>query len=184
MTRPTTSAMSRSGPATTTAVHSPSRMISITSASVIFLRSRSCDPRPPAAASDRHPHDVLVGRDHLVAHGDNGLQRHFRVVDGHDHVADVDIAGHALHRLLFAFPQAIYGALRGILEGRGEPAALLGRRDAALRIGRRLAQAGNVAIGADAAGEGRDGIHDVVIRGGASAYERSRSIVRISMLRD
>src|SRR5215813_6655592 len=156
MTRPTTSAMSSSGPATTTAVHNPSRMISITSASVI-VQFRSCDLGPPAA-SDRHPHDVLVGRDDLVAHGDDGLQRHFRVVDGHDDVADVDIAGDALHRLLLAVAQGIDGALRGVLEGGAEPAALFGARDAGVGTGGRLAEPGDVAIGADAAVEGGDGI--------------------------
>src|SRR4030095_3525574 len=99
---------------------------------------------------DRHPHDFLIGRDHLVAHGDGGLQRDFGVVHGHDDVADVDLAGHGLGRLLLALPHGLDPAFGGTLEGVDEAVAAAAGDAARAGAGGRTVGAGDVAIGVDA----------------------------------
>src|SRR6185312_11716126 len=181
MVRPTTSAIASSGPATSTVVHSPSRMISMTSASVILLRI----PRRTSPILDRHPHDFLVRRDHLVAHGDGGLQRNFGVVHGHDDVADVDLTGDGLGRFLLALAQGIDPALGRALERVDEAVAAAGGRAAGGRAGAagRTAGAGDVPVSVDARIHRIDRRHRLFPSAPAAAYERSRSIVRVSMVR-
>src|SRR6185312_13531023 len=85
---PTTSDSSIIGPATCSITRIASRAISSVSASVI---PKSPETKPAMPSSDRHPHDVLVGGDHLVAHRYHGLQRHFRIGDRGHHVGQLDI---------------------------------------------------------------------------------------------
>src|SRR5215470_3200166 len=147
MVRPTTRAIASRGPATTKVVHNPSRMISMTSASVMILPLLTNQPR---SRSDRHPHDFLVGRDHLVAHRDGRLQRDFGIVHGHDDVADVDLAGHRLRRFLLALPQRVDPVLGRALERVDEAVTTAAGGTAGVRPGGRTVGAGDVAIGVDA----------------------------------
>src|SRR6195952_2183723 len=97
-TRPTTRATIISGPATFRNTKMPSRATSRMARPVMgsgILRLRwaadrivrtpvKAKPRN-RAGSDLHPHDLLVGRDHAVAHGHEGLEGGFALGDrGHD----------------------------------------------------------------------------------------------------
>src|SRR5262245_58000366 len=120
--RPTISAIAKAGPEISSAVHIPSRVISMMSASVMFLARVHSELFVPLAprSSDRHAHDFLIGLDDLVAHGDGRLQRYFGVVHCEYHVADIHIAGNAVDRLQLAGLEALDCRLRGVLERTGE----------------------------------------------------------------
>ena len=60
--------------------------------------------------SDRHPHDVLVGRDHPVAHGDERLEGRLALCHCRHHVDDVGLAAGGGERLRL-------GGLAGLGDG-------------------------------------------------------------------
>src|ERR1700679_1198048 len=85
MTRPTASAVIMAGAAISSSTQMASRAKSIVSAGVMNL---SLEWRV-AKTSDRHLHDVLIGRDDLVADGDDRIEGELSGVDGIDDVDDV-----------------------------------------------------------------------------------------------
>src|SRR5690606_6680649 len=82
MITPTTSATPSSGAAMRSAIHSACRVRST-------IRFSSM-----ARSSDRHPQDFLIGLDHLVAHGDHGLERDFGLGDTLHQIMRLGLAGH------------------------------------------------------------------------------------------
>src|SRR5690348_8932967 len=68
---------------------------------------------------DRHLHDGLIGRDDLVADGDDGIERQLRLIDGIDDADHVALARGLLRGGLFA---ALHGA-DGVFHGAGEKVA-------------------------------------------------------------
>src|SRR3954453_6351877 len=95
MTTPTISPTSISGADTSTSVTMASRATSRTSGPVIQLSlSRDLCPlcRERGRILDRHPHDLFVGGDHLVAHRYHRLDGDFRFGHGGRNVHDVGLA--------------------------------------------------------------------------------------------
>src|ERR1700744_4191057 len=116
-TTPTTRPTTISGDDTTTMVQIASRATSRVSAPVISstpLRSFTVTPSrngtTAAQDSDRHLHDVLVGRDHLVA--DRHQRRNFHVGLRHrgDDVHHIGLAGSHRGGLLVGFSSAVHHA--------------------------------------------------------------------------
>src|SRR6201996_86997 len=87
---PTMSAMIMAGAAISRSTQMLSRAKSMESAGVMC-----------SLGSDRHLHDGLVGLDDLVADGDDGIQRDFRLVHGVDDIDDVALARDLLRGGLF-----------------------------------------------------------------------------------
>src|SRR6476619_2167155 len=85
MTTPTTRPTSISGAETSTSVMIASRATSRTSGPVMTT--------PALPTSDRHPHDLFVSRDHLVAHRNQRLDRHLGFAHRGHHVDDVGLPG-------------------------------------------------------------------------------------------
>src|SRR6185437_8017991 len=122
MTTPTTSPTSITGAETTTRVMIASRATSSTSGPVItslFL---------PRAASDRHLHDVFVGRNDLVAHGDDGIDRYLRLRHRGDHVDHVGLAARDRARLRIRIAADMVDLADRLLEHRGEARAAVAAR--------------------------------------------------------
>src|ERR1700733_15673230 len=135
-TTPTTRPTTISGDDTTTMVQIASRATSRVSAPVISsipLRSVTLTPfRDETTASrnsDRHLHDVFIGRDHLVA--DRHQRRNLDVGLRHrgDDVHHVGLALRHRNRLLVGLSSAIHHASDRVLEQVSErrPAAGVGR---------------------------------------------------------
>src|SRR6202044_481828 len=92
MATPTTSPTSISGDATNNKVSIASRATSITSGPVMLSPDLNFR-RPRCRFSDRHLQNVLIGRDHLVAHRNQGLHRGFGLGDRCHDVDHVGFAG-------------------------------------------------------------------------------------------
>src|SRR5262245_58986901 len=96
MAMPTASPTSITGLATTISVTMASRDTSRTSGPVIFV-----------ANLDRHLHDVFVGLNHAIAHGDDSVNRDFGLGNGRDNVDKVPFSAHGSARLGVGFPPHI-----------------------------------------------------------------------------
>src|ERR1700688_48849 len=92
MATPTTSPTSISGAATISRVSIASRATSITSGPVMLSPNLNFRRHRPEF-SDRHFQNVLIGRDHLVAHRNQRLHRGFGLGDRGDDVDHVGFAG-------------------------------------------------------------------------------------------
>src|SRR5262245_11830885 len=102
--------------------------------------------RKGRSPSDRHPHDLFVGLDHAVAHGDERLDRHLRLRHRRDHIDDVGLARH--HRTLLGIRSlaGLEHAADRILEERAE-AGTLGFTERLTETRRRIGDAGKAGIG-------------------------------------
>src|SRR5579863_1890518 len=139
---PTINPTSISGAATRTSVTIASRATSITSGPVIdapLVRhsgAHEARARNDAVAfgktslvrkpgSDRHPQNFLIGRDHLVAHRDQGLDRRLALRHGGDDVDHIGLAhGHRL-RLRVRLTAGLRDGLDHVLEHGAEAEAAL-----------------------------------------------------------
>src|SRR5690606_39048980 len=120
---PTASPTSISGLATLISAQMASRATSSTSAPLTFPSRSAWSVR----SSDRHPHDLLIGGDHAVAHADEGLHRHFGLGDGGDHVDEVGLAGGMGERRLVGPGTGGGDVIERLLHQRREILARLGR---------------------------------------------------------
>src|SRR6185437_16207198 len=155
MTTPTTSPTSISGAETSSSVTMASRATSRTSGplimvvlpSLLSLPMRACfeqAPPPPDAphargmsASDRHPQDVLVGRDHLVAHRDERRDGGFGFGDRRNDVDHVGFAHSDRLRLRVGLGAGCGHRVHHIFEDRAEVRSVccdFGRRRKTARI--------------------------------------------------
>src|SRR6185437_4873886 len=155
-TTPTTRPTTISGDDTTTMVQIASRATSRVSAPVIaslplrkiLLRwvtlTPSRDGTTASPNSDRHLHDVFVGRDHLVA--DRHQRRNLDVGLRHrgDDVHHIGLAGRHRGGLLVGFSSAVHHASDRVLEQVPERWTAGGGRSAR---GGRIHQAGKIGVG-------------------------------------
>src|ERR1700730_18447072 len=119
MATPTTSPTSISGEATSNKVSIASLATSITSGPVILspnLNFRFYCRR----FSDRHFQNVLIGRDHLVAHRDQRLHRGFGLGDCGDDVDHVGFTGRHGVRLGVGFLRRVGNGVDHVLQNRAE----------------------------------------------------------------
>src|SRR5262249_37772501 len=119
ITTPTMSPINISGLATSTSVMIASRATSSTSGPVMT------PPASPACpSSDRHLHDVFVGRDDAVAHGNERIDRDLGLRPRRHHVDNVGLAGgHGMLLGIRLVPGFDHGAER-VLEQRAKARAV------------------------------------------------------------